>query len=216
MVICLERGADLHMAQLLPLQLTVSCFSKIQIGFTFLVSARPASPGKRAVKRVCVCACVCVFRSLLGPPEFGFFADDDRCAGGLCAVRCGAGGRDGARATLAVRAAGALVAQLDVTYEADVTGDVAQIYVRQLDAACSALLGRHASRGSVVTAAQLDTLLTGAVFDDVASSTPPQHSLPPRAFELLFDSAKYAASGNVLLSFATIHCVQIETYIFFF
>ena len=33
MVICLERGADLHMAQLMPLSLTVSCFSKIQIGF---------------------------------------------------------------------------------------------------------------------------------------------------------------------------------------
>ena len=31
-VICLERGADLHMAQLMPLPLTVSCFSKIQIG----------------------------------------------------------------------------------------------------------------------------------------------------------------------------------------
>ena len=38
-VICLERGADLHMAQLMPLPLTVCCFSKIQIGFTFLVSA---------------------------------------------------------------------------------------------------------------------------------------------------------------------------------
>jgi len=37
MVICLERGADLHMAQLMPLPLTVSRFSKIQIGFTFLV-----------------------------------------------------------------------------------------------------------------------------------------------------------------------------------
>jgi len=47
MVICLERGADLHMAQLMPLQLTVSCFSKIQIGFTFLVLADPGSPGKR-------------------------------------------------------------------------------------------------------------------------------------------------------------------------
>ena len=35
MVICLERGADLHMAQLMPMPLTVSCFSKIQIGFTF-------------------------------------------------------------------------------------------------------------------------------------------------------------------------------------
>jgi len=42
-VICLERGADLHMAQLMPLPLTVSCFSKFQIGFTFLV---PAHPGK--------------------------------------------------------------------------------------------------------------------------------------------------------------------------
>jgi len=60
MVICLERGAvDLHMAQLMPLPLTVSCFSKIQIGFTFLVPAHPGSAGKRAVKRVCVCVCVC-------------------------------------------------------------------------------------------------------------------------------------------------------------
>ena len=54
MIICLERGADLHTAQLLPLSLTVSCFSKIQIGFTFLVPAHPGSPGQRAVKRVCV------------------------------------------------------------------------------------------------------------------------------------------------------------------
>ena len=58
MVICLERGADLHMAQLMPLPLTVSCSSKIQIGFTFLVPAYLGSPGKRAVKRVCVCVCV--------------------------------------------------------------------------------------------------------------------------------------------------------------
>jgi len=54
MVICLERGADLHMAQLMPLPLTVSCSSKIQIGFIFLVPAHPGSPGKRAVKRVYV------------------------------------------------------------------------------------------------------------------------------------------------------------------
>jgi len=52
MVICLERGADLHTAQLMPLPLTVSCFSKIQIGFTFLVLAHPGSPGKRAINRV--------------------------------------------------------------------------------------------------------------------------------------------------------------------
>jgi len=39
----------------MPLPLTVSCSNKIQIGFTFLVPAHPGSPGKRAVKRVCVC-----------------------------------------------------------------------------------------------------------------------------------------------------------------
>ena len=64
MVICLERDADLHMAQLMPLPLTVSCFNKTQIGFTFLVPAYPGSPGKGAVKRVCVCVClltVCVY-----------------------------------------------------------------------------------------------------------------------------------------------------------
>ena len=55
MVICLEQGADLHVAQLMPLPLTVSCFSKIQIGFTFLVPAHLGSPRKRSVKRVCVC-----------------------------------------------------------------------------------------------------------------------------------------------------------------
>ena len=60
MVICLERDADLNMAQLMPLLLTVSCFSKIQIGLTFLVLAHPGSPGKRAVKRVCVGVCVCI------------------------------------------------------------------------------------------------------------------------------------------------------------
>jgi len=59
MVICPERGADLHIAQLMPLPLTVSCFSKIQIGFTFPVPAHPGSPGQRAIKRVCVCVCVC-------------------------------------------------------------------------------------------------------------------------------------------------------------
>ena len=57
MVICLERGADLHMAQLMPLPLTVSCFSKIQIDFTFLVPAHPGSPGKGPLNG-CVCVCV--------------------------------------------------------------------------------------------------------------------------------------------------------------
>jgi len=54
----------------MPLPLTVSCFSKIQIGFTFLVPAHPGSPGKRAVKRVCVCVCYLNFFLLLL-----FFAD---------------------------------------------------------------------------------------------------------------------------------------------
>ena len=66
MVIVLERGADLHMAQLMPLPLTVSCFSKSQIGFTFLIPAHPGSPGQRAVKRVCVCmSFIIIFGRLL-------------------------------------------------------------------------------------------------------------------------------------------------------
>jgi len=72
--VCLERGAGLHMAQLMPLPLTVSRFSKIQIGFTFLVLAHPGSPGQRAFKRVCVCArararvrvCVCDAKQAAG------------------------------------------------------------------------------------------------------------------------------------------------------
>jgi len=34
----------------------LSCFSKIQIGFTFLVPAHLGSPGKRAIKRACIYA----------------------------------------------------------------------------------------------------------------------------------------------------------------
>jgi len=58
MVISLRKGADLHMAQLMPLPLTFSCFSKIQIGFTFLLPAHLGSLGERAVKQVCVCVVV--------------------------------------------------------------------------------------------------------------------------------------------------------------
>ena len=75
MVICLERGADLHTAQRMPLPLTVSCFSKIQIGFTFLVPAHPGSPGKGPLN-VCVCVCAvagiqndCNSRGLHGPVQ---------------------------------------------------------------------------------------------------------------------------------------------------
>jgi len=53
-VICLEQGADLHMAQLMPLPPTVSCSSKIQIGFTFLVPAHLGSRRQRAVKRMMI------------------------------------------------------------------------------------------------------------------------------------------------------------------
>jgi len=60
MVVCLEQGEDLHMAQLMPLLLTVSCYSKIQIGFTFLVPADPGSPGQRIVKSTCACVRACV------------------------------------------------------------------------------------------------------------------------------------------------------------
>jgi len=60
-VVCLERCADycadLHMAQLMPLPLTVSCFIEIQIGFTFLVPAYPVVPDKGPLN-VCVCVCV--------------------------------------------------------------------------------------------------------------------------------------------------------------
>jgi len=57
-VICLEQGADLHMAQQMPLPLTVSCFTKIQIGFTFLVPAHLGSFDKGPLNG---CVCVCVF-----------------------------------------------------------------------------------------------------------------------------------------------------------
>ena len=49
-----SRDADLLTAQVMTLPLTVSCFSKIQIGFTFPVSAHLGGRGKRAVKQVCV------------------------------------------------------------------------------------------------------------------------------------------------------------------
>jgi len=48
------------MAQLMPLPLTASCFSKIPIGFAFLVPAHPGSPAEKEVLNGCVCVCVCV------------------------------------------------------------------------------------------------------------------------------------------------------------
>ena len=57
---CLGRGADLHMVQLMPLPLTISCFSKIQIVLPLWYwLIQPVIPDKirRAVKTV---ACMCV------------------------------------------------------------------------------------------------------------------------------------------------------------
>ena len=65
MVIYLERDADLHMAQLMPLPLTVSCFSKIQIGFTFLVPAHRVVPEKGPLN-----GCVCVWSVIVYSPNF--------------------------------------------------------------------------------------------------------------------------------------------------
>ena len=76
MVVCLEQGADLHMAQLMPWPLTVSRFSKIQIGFTFLVPAYPGSPGQRAVKRVCVCVFLFSIRRQFITSEIRFYLRD--------------------------------------------------------------------------------------------------------------------------------------------
>ena len=53
---CLERGADLHMAQLMPLSLTVSCFSEIKIGFyRAMLCIRGTSHGP--VSAVCLSVC---------------------------------------------------------------------------------------------------------------------------------------------------------------
>ena len=56
-VICLEQGANLHMAQLMPLLLTVSCFSKIQIGLPFWYWLTWVVLDKRPLNG-CVCVCM--------------------------------------------------------------------------------------------------------------------------------------------------------------
>ena len=75
MVICLQRDADLHMAQLMPLPLTISSFS--DWFFAFLVPVHLGSPGKEAVKRVCVCVC-CLTRALTQFAHFPFSSFDAR------------------------------------------------------------------------------------------------------------------------------------------
>ena len=101
MVICLERGADLHTAQLMPLPLTVCCFSKIQIGFTFLVPPQLGSPGKgplnvpcvracvRARARARVCVCVCLWRDPSSACRCSLLVLSCRCCeAGACWTSC--------------------------------------------------------------------------------------------------------------------------------
>ena len=65
-VICLGGGADLHMAQLMPLShYCISCSSKSRLvsGFTFLVLAHPGSLGQnvQSCKMVVVVVMSCIF-----------------------------------------------------------------------------------------------------------------------------------------------------------
>ena len=69
-VICLELGADLHVAQLMPLPFTVFCFSIIQIGFIFLVPAHLGSPGKAPLNR-CVSIQFCCRSICMSVESFG-------------------------------------------------------------------------------------------------------------------------------------------------
>ena len=71
MVVCLEWGADLHIAQLMPLPLAVSCLSNIQIDFTFLVPAHQGSPRQRAVVCVCVADNNCTYNDPMGRSYMG-------------------------------------------------------------------------------------------------------------------------------------------------
>ena len=61
-VICLGRSADLHMAQLMPLPLTVSCFSKIQIGLPFWYRLTWVVPDKGPLNGYVVNAWFCCVR----------------------------------------------------------------------------------------------------------------------------------------------------------
>ena len=65
MVTCLQRLADMHMAQLMPLPLTVSCFSKIQIGLPFWYRLTWVVPDKGPLN-VCACVRLCVLFSTTG------------------------------------------------------------------------------------------------------------------------------------------------------
>jgi len=92
MVICLERGADLHVAQLMPLPLTHSQFGEFLQGLPMcfasvksrLVPAYPGSPGQRAVKRLCVC----VNLSKLSEQQLFSVSSHNLCRSGLRVTVC--------------------------------------------------------------------------------------------------------------------------------
>ena len=65
-LVWLSVWSEVHMAELMPLPLNVSCFSEIQTGFTFLVPAYLGSFGQRAIKRVCVCLCYELLAGIFG------------------------------------------------------------------------------------------------------------------------------------------------------
>jgi len=113
-----------------------------------------------------------------------------------CFVLPVTGARDGTMATLTVHSAvGVALGHVTLTYEADVTGDVIQLYGRQLNVACSELVNHDH-----ISPPLLDHMLTDTIFNDGGSSG---NSVSARAFELLFESAKYIASGTFMYRFVT-------------
>jgi len=67
----LGQGADLHMAQLMPLPLTISCYSKSRLVFTFLVLpfwcrlTRVVPYKIQEGHKMVVCVCVCAVLQLM-------------------------------------------------------------------------------------------------------------------------------------------------------
>ena len=71
-VICLERGADLHMAQLMTLPLTVCCFSEIQIGLPFWYRLTRVDPDKWPLNG-CMYVCIYTYNQVVSAMEFLLF-----------------------------------------------------------------------------------------------------------------------------------------------
>ena len=69
----------MHMAQLMSLPLTVSCFSKIQIGFTFLIPAHPGIPGEKRPLNGCSLVITLMRSTVLLFPWALSSSDASRC-----------------------------------------------------------------------------------------------------------------------------------------